>query len=164
MLSSSRQVCQSWKPISSISNTANITFEDLFVQFFFCKYIQYTLSWGFALFFTAGMGARPAGNPPRGEGGVPRPAPHCGEGGVPRPAPPRKNDQNRGEVAGQNKYLNLNFLQKRKQAMEQYYNTEQCPIQPAIGYARESKKWEYFGLFLLTGHQTLFSKICQRMK
>ena len=31
-----------------------------------------------------------------------RPAPHCGEGGVPRPAPPRKNDQNRGEVAGQN--------------------------------------------------------------
>ena len=77
-----------------------------------------------------GMGARPAGNPPRGEGGVPRPAPRCGEGGVPRPAPPRKNDQNRGEVAGQNKYQNLNFLQKRKQVMEQYYNTEQCPIQP----------------------------------
>ena len=37
MLSSSRKVCQSWKPISHISNTANITFEDLFVQFF-CKY------------------------------------------------------------------------------------------------------------------------------
>ena len=49
---------------------------------------------------------------------------------VPRPDPPRKNDQNRGEVAGQNKYPNLNFLQKRKEVMEQYYNTEQCPIQP----------------------------------
>ena len=50
---------------------------------------------------------RPA---PRGRG-VPRPAPRCGEGGVPRRAPPRKNDQNRGEVAGQNKGPNLNFLQ-----------------------------------------------------
>ena len=63
---------------------------------------------------------RPA---PRG-GGPPRPAPHCGEGGVPRPDPPRKNDQNRGEVAGQNKGLYLNSLQKRKLMMEQYHNTE----------------------------------------
>ena len=55
--------------------------------------------------YISGMGA-----PPRGEGGVPRPAPHCGEGGVPRPAPPRKNDQNRGEVAGQNIGPNLNFI------------------------------------------------------
>ena len=38
-------------------------------------------------------------------------APPRGEGGVPRPAPPRKNDQNGGEVAGQNKGPNLNFLQ-----------------------------------------------------
>ena len=38
--------------------------------------------------------------------------PPRGEGGVPRPAPPRKNDQNRGEVAGQNIGQNLNFLQK----------------------------------------------------
>ena len=38
-------------------------------------------------------------------------APPRGEGGVPRPAPPRKNDQNRGEVAGQNIGPNLNFLQ-----------------------------------------------------
>ena len=71
-----------------------------------------------------GWAPRPAGNPPRGEGGVPRPAPHCGEGGVPHPDPPRKNDQNRGEVAGQNKGLYLNFLQKRKLMMEQYHNTE----------------------------------------
>ena len=49
--------------------------------------------------------------PLRGEGGVPRPAPHCGEGEVPRPAPSRKNDQNHGEVAGQNKGPNLKFLQ-----------------------------------------------------
>ena len=70
------------------------------------------------------MGAPPRGEPsPRG-GGVPRPAPHCGEGGVPRPDPPRKNDQNRGEVAGQNKGPYLNFLQKRKLMMEQYHNTE----------------------------------------
>ena len=48
---------------------------------------------------------RPA---PRG-GGFPRPAPNCGEGEVPRPALSRKNDQNRGEVAGQNKGPNLNF-------------------------------------------------------
>ena len=47
------------------------------------------------------MDARPAG-----KGGLP--APRFGEGGG---SPPRKNDQNRGEVAGQNKGPNLNFLQ-----------------------------------------------------
>ena len=73
--------------------------------------------------FLQGWTPRPAGNPPRGEGGVPRPAPRCS-------ALPRKNDQNCGEVAGQNKGPNLNFLQYRKQMMEQYYNTEQGPIQP----------------------------------
>ena len=36
-------------------------------------------------------------------------APPRGEGGF--PAPPHKNDQNRGEVTGQNKDPNLNFLQ-----------------------------------------------------
>ena len=64
----------------------------------------------------------PRGTLPAGKGGFP--APRCGEGGVPRPAPPRKNDQNRGEVAGQNKGLYLNFLQKKKLMMEQYHNTE----------------------------------------
>ena len=34
-----------------------------------------------------GWTPRPAGNPPRREGGAPRPAPRYGEGGVPRPAP-----------------------------------------------------------------------------
>ena len=52
-----------------------------------------------------------------------------GGGYPPRPAPPRKNNQNSGELVGQNKGPNLNFLQYRKQMMEQYYNTEQCPIQ-----------------------------------
>ena len=61
-----------------------------------------------------GWTPRPAGNPSRGEGGVPRPAPHCGEGEVPRPVPSRKNDQDRGEVAGKNKGPNLKFLQLRK--------------------------------------------------
>ena len=48
--------------------------------------------------------------------------------------------------------------------MEQYYNTKQRPIQPGNRKckARESKK--YLLLFLLTGHQTLFSKNCQFMK
>ena len=54
---------------------------------------------------------RPGPSQPRRFWPLPRPAPHCGEGGVPRPDPPRKNDQNRGEVAGQNKGPNLNFLQ-----------------------------------------------------
>ena len=45
------------------------------------------------------MDAPPGGNPPRGEGGF--------------PAPPRKNDQNCGEVAGQNKGPNFNFLQQQ---------------------------------------------------
>ena len=39
------------------------------------------------------------------------PRPGLWGGGVPRPAPPHKNDQNRGEDAGQNKGPNLNFLQ-----------------------------------------------------
>ena len=70
----------------------------------------------------------PGMDAPRG-GRVPPPRPALwGRGGF--PAPPRKNDHYRGEVAGQNKYPNLNFLQKRKEVMEQYYNTEQCPIQP----------------------------------
>ena len=72
--------------------------------------------------------------PPHGEGGVPRPVPRCGEGVVPRPAPPRKNDQNRGEVAGQNKGLYLNFLQKRKLMMEQYHNTEHEWTMPNPAY------------------------------
>ena len=48
--------------------------------------------------------------------------------------------------------------------MEQYYNTKQRPIQPGNRKckARESKK--YLLLFLLTGHQTLFSEVCQHMK
>ena len=83
-----------------------------------------------------GWTPRPAGNPPRGEGGVPRPAPHCGEGGVPRPDPPRKNDQNRGEVAGQNKGPNFNFLQQQNNITT--LNNAQSSL--SIGYARESKK------------------------
>ena len=62
--------------------------------------------------------------PPRGEGGFPAPPRTVERGGVPRPDPPRKNDQNRMEVAGQNKGPYLNFLQKRKLMMEQYHNTE----------------------------------------
>ena len=42
-------------------------------------------------------------------------APSRGEGGAPRPAPPHKNDQNRGEVAGQNKGPNLNFSNTENQ-------------------------------------------------
>ena len=64
----------------------------------------YNTKAGLIRLYIAGMDA-----PPRGEGGVPRPVPRCGEGGF--PAPPRKNDQNREEVAGQNKGPNLNFLQ-----------------------------------------------------
>ena len=55
---------------------------------------------------------RPA---PRGRGGSPpRPALWGGGGSPTRPSPPRKNDQNRGDIAGQNKGPNLNFLQQRK--------------------------------------------------
>ena len=78
--------------------------------------------------FSAGMDAPPRGEPsPQGRGGSPpRPAlwGGRGEGGGSRAAPPRKIDQNRGEVAGQNKGPYLNFLQKRKLMMEQYHNTE----------------------------------------
>ena len=65
---------------------------------------------------------------------LPRPAPHCGEGGISRPDPPRKNDQNRVEVAGQNKGPYLNFLQKRKLMMEQYHNTEHEWTMPNPAY------------------------------
>ena len=112
-------------------------------------------SW-FHLFWILARDGRPSR---RGRGGSPpRPALWGGGGSPPRPAPPRKNDQNRREVAGQNKYPNLNFLQKRKEVMEQYYNTEQCPIKPV------NRICKYLPLFLLTGHQTLFSKICHHMK
>ena len=73
---------------------------------------------------------RPAGNPPRAEEGFP--APHCGEGG----GFPRKNDQNRGEVAGQNKGPNFNFLQQQNNITT--LNNAQSGL--SIGYARESKK------------------------
>ena len=49
----------------------------------------------------------PRGTLPAGKGGSP---PRTVGRGV-FPAPPSKNDQNRGEVAGQNKGPNLNFLQ-----------------------------------------------------
>ena len=56
----------------------------------------------------------------------------AGKGGF--PAPPRKNDQNCGEVAGQNKGLYLNFLQKKKLMMEQYHNTEHEWTMPNPAY------------------------------
>ena len=68
--------------------------------------------------------------PPCGEGGVPAQPHTVGRGG----SPPRKNDQNRGEVAGQNKGLYLNFLQKRKLMMEQYHNTEHEWTMPNPAY------------------------------
>ena len=48
--------------------------------------------------------------------------------------------------------------------MEQYYNTEQCPIQPVNRICKRKQKVKVLVLFLPTGHQILFSKICQRMK
>ena len=51
-----------------------------------------------------------------------RPTPQGGGGSPPRLA--RKNDQIRGEVAGQNKGHILKSFQKRKVMMEQYCNTE----------------------------------------
>ena len=53
-------------------------------------------------------------------------APARGEGGgFPAPSRPvRKNDQIRGEVAGQKKGHILKSFQKRKVMMEQYCNTE----------------------------------------
>ena len=67
--------------------------------------------------------SRDGGPAPRGRGGSP-PCPALWGGGVPCPTPPRKNDQNRGEVAGQNKGQTLNFLHYRKPMMEHYHNTE----------------------------------------
>ena len=65
--------------------------------------------------------------------GVPRLAPAVwGGGGF--PAPLCINDQNHGEVAGQNKGLYLNFLQKRELMMEQYHNTEHEWTMPNPAY------------------------------
>ena len=67
-------------------------------------------------------------------------APHCREpsprGGGGFPALPRKNDQNCGEVAGQNKGPNFNFLQQQNNITT--LNNAQSGL--SIGYARESKK------------------------
>ena len=54
-------------------------------------------------------------------------APPRGEGGF--PALPRKNDQNRGEAAGQKKER-FPIFQKKKPLIVQFYKTEQCSIQP----------------------------------
>ena len=66
----------------------------------------------------------------------------CRDGRPPR-GEPCKNDQNRGEVAGQNKGPNLNFLKKRKQVMEQLQHLTMpnlaCQCQCQCN-ARESKK------------------------
>ena len=47
-----------------------------------------------------GWAPRPAGNPPRGEGGVPRPVPRCGEGGLPAPPRPVKMIKTAGKLRG----------------------------------------------------------------
>ena len=47
-----------------------------------------------------------------------------GVGGGGFPAPPRKIDQSRGEMVGQNKGNILKPFQNRKLMMEQYCNTE----------------------------------------
>ena len=104
-----------------------------------------------------GWAPRPAG---RG-GSPPRPA-LWGGGGF--PAPPRKNDQNRGEVAGQNECPNLNFSNRGNKWWNNITTLNNAQSSLSIGYARESKTWKYLLIFLLTGHQTLFSKICQHMK
>ena len=103
----------------------------------------------------AGM-PRPAGNPPRGEGGGSPPCPALrGRGGS--PPRPIKMIKTAGKLRGKIKARISIFLQQQNNITT--LNNAQSGL--SIGYARESKKWKYLLLFLLTGHQTLFSKICQ---
>ena len=65
--------------------------------------------------------------PPRGKGG-----------GSPISAPPRKNDQNRGEVAGQNRILILNFFQQREQWWNNITTLNNAQSSLSIRYERDT--------------------------
>ena len=75
-----------------------------------------------------GWTPRPAGNPPRRKGGFPpRPALWGGGGSPPRPVKMIKTaGKLRGKIKAQ---ISISPIQETNM-MEQYYNNEQCPIQP----------------------------------
>ena len=95
------------------------------------------------------------------QGWTPRPA---GKGGFPAPPRPIKMIKTAEKLRGKINTRISTFSKRGKKWWNNITTLNNAQSSLSIGYARESKKWKYFVLFLLTGHQTLFSKICQRMK
>ena len=98
-----------------------------------------------------------------GGGSLPRPA-LWGGGGFPAPTRPVKMIKTAGKLRGKINTRISTFSKRGNKWWNNITTLNNAQSSLSIGYARESKKWKYFVLFLLTGHQTLFSKICQRMK
>ena len=118
------------------------------------------------LWFVSSRDGRPVprGTLPAGKGGFPAPPRAVGRGGFPAPPRPVKMIKTAGKLRGKINTRISTFSKRGNKWWNNITTLNNAQSSLSIGYARESKKWKYFVLFLLTGHQTLFSKICQRMK
>ena len=96
---------------------------------------------------------RRGGSPPR----------TVGRGVFPAPPHPVKMIKTAGKLRGKINTRISPFSKRGNKWWNNITTLNNAQSSLSIGYARDSKKWKYLLLFLLTGHQTLFSKICQLM-
>ena len=127
----------------------------------FCTFVRHNKANSLLLMFRniSCRDGRPAlrGTLPAGRGGFPAP---------PRAAPPCpvKMIKTAGKLQGKIKAPISTFSNTGNKWWNNITTLNKAQSSLSIGYARESKKWKYLIIFLLTGHQTLFSKICQLTK
>ena len=96
--------------------------------------------------------------------GMDAPPRTVGRGRFPAPPRPVKMIKTTGKLRGKIKARISTFSNRGNKWWNNITTLNNAQSSLSIGYARESKKWKYLLIFLLTGHQTLFSKICQHMK
>ena len=80
-------------------------------------------------------------------------APPRGEGGSPAPPRPVKMIKTAGKLRGKIRAWISAFSNRGNQWRNNITTLNNAQSSLSIGYARESKKWKYLLIFLLTGHQ-----------